>query len=169
MFSLRVIAHLFLCFSAGRSFATKRLFCRPTSSCLFAAVATENSTVSTVWPPTSVTSILANDPEFVKPDRDLREYRYVRLPNNLEALLVSTSNIKSSEDMELNDDEEDDDEENGNTAAQVEAAAVHVQAGHFDDTIPGLAHFHERKLLVCCMYYCSLSAFLTSLQSFLSL
>lgn len=31
---------------------------------------------------------------------------------------------------------------------KVEAAAVHIQAGHFDDTIPGLAHFHEHMYVV---------------------
>ena len=30
----------------------------------------------------------------------------------------------------------------------VEAGAVHVQAGHFDDTVPGLAHFHEHLLFL---------------------
>ncbi|KAL3920974.1 MAG: hypothetical protein SGILL_002995 [Bacillariaceae sp.] len=145
-----VIAHLVLCFSAGRSFATKRLFSRPlaaTTTSLFAAVATENSTspVSTLTPPSATTtSILADAPDFVKPDRDLREYRYIRLPNNLEALLVSTSNTRKS-DGDI-DDVDAEDSDSGSAASQVEAAAVHVQAGHFDDTIPGLAHFHERKL-----------------------
>ena len=152
MYSLRVIAHLFLCFSAGRSFATQRLFSRPVAATtsLFAAVATENSTspVSTLAPQTT-TSILADSHEFVKPDRDLREYRYIRLPNNLEALLVSTANTKTRGD-EIDDVElELEDLDGGSAAAQVEAASVHVQAGHFDDTIPGLAHFHERKMIAC--------------------
>jgi hypothetical protein len=110
---------------------------------------------------------LADAPDFIKPDRDLREYRYIRLPNNLQALLVSTAKAAAEEysddeelvEMEETDDEDGEDvEEDGEegeslssaaAAAQVEAAAVHVQAGHFDDTIPGLAHFHERTYVEC--------------------
>ena len=85
--------------------------------------------------PTSValdpeTVILADAKDFIKPDRDRHEYRYIKLKNNLQVLLVSTAGAKTSED-----------------AAQVEAASIHVQAGHFDDTIPGLAHFHEHMLV----------------------
>jgi hypothetical protein len=123
-------------------------------------VATENSTsfsssfsTATIGIPTT---ILADAPNFIKPDRDLREYRYIRLPNNLRALLVSTGKAASATEYVDDDDHDgsrdhlEDDIDNGSSsssAAQVEAAAVHVQAGHFDDTIPGLAHFHERKLL----------------------
>jgi hypothetical protein len=72
----------------------------------------------------------------------------------LEALLVSTG--KAASDSEYDDDGSDshhldedfNDGASSATAAQVEAAAVHVQAGHFDDTIPGLAHFHERTLVM---------------------
>ena len=67
------------------------------------------------------TEILADDPQFVKPDPDNHEYRCIKLSNNLKVLLVSTSHTSS-------DDEK---------SAKVEAASVHVQAGHFDDTIPG--------------------------------
>ena len=67
--------------------------------------------------PTS-TTILADDDQFVKPERDPRRYRVVRLANNLVALLVC-------DEM--------------SSGIGVEAASVHVQAGHMDDTIPGLA------------------------------
>ena len=68
---------------------------------------------------TNETIILADSGDFVKPQRDLRQYRAIILPNNLQVLLVS------------------DQMETGQVG--VEAASVHVQAGHMDDTIPGLA------------------------------
>ena len=98
------------------------------------------------------TVILADADEFIKPDRDMRDYRVIKLQNNLQALLVSTSNTNG----------EDDD------SARVEAASMHIQAGHFDDTIPGLAHFYEH-MLVCMDYWktvrvcCETNAQLTSL------
>lgn len=72
------------------------------------------------------TTIVADSEEFQKPDRDVNEYRYIRLKNNLQILLVSSENACSAEEE----------------SAKSEAASVHVQAGHFDDTVPGLAHFH---------------------------
>jgi hypothetical protein len=80
------------------------------------------------------TEILVDAPEFIKPDRDLSQYRWIKLENNLQVLLVSTAPDKS-------DSEKD-------SAAKSEAASIHVQAGHFDDTIPGLAHFHEHMLFL---------------------
>jgi len=64
------------------------------------------------------TKILADGDDFIKPTLDTRSYRSILLPNNLQALLVS-------------DPETD-----------VEAGAVHIKAGHFDDpdTRAGLAH-----------------------------
>jgi Secreted/periplasmic Zn-dependent peptidases, insulinase-like len=64
------------------------------------------------------TRIVANDQDFLKPALDTRHYRCIVLPNNLQVLIVS-------------DPETD-----------VEAAAVHIKAGHFDDpdTRAGLAH-----------------------------
>jgi hypothetical protein len=81
----------------------------------------------------SGTKILADEPEFAKPDRDMHEYRYIQLANNLKVLLVSTAKASSGSADEK--------------SSKVEAASVHVQAGHFDDTIPGLAHFHEHMLV----------------------
>jgi hypothetical protein len=63
-------------------------------------------------------TILTEDREFIRPERDLRSYRLIRLPNNLQCLLVC---------------------DNMKTGMGVEAASIHVQAGHFDDTLPGLA------------------------------
>lgn len=77
------------------------------------------------------TVILADADEFVKPDLDKREYRVIKLKNNLQALIVSTSKTAG----------EDDD------SSQVEAASMHIQAGHFDDTVAGLAHFYEHMLV----------------------
>lgn len=71
------------------------------------------------------TVILANDEEFVKPLPDQRHYRAVLLENGLRVLLVSAPQ------------------------SDVEAGALHVQAGHFDDDVrPGLAHFHEHMYVV---------------------
>jgi len=81
------------------------------------------------------TEILADAPDFIKPDRDMSQYRWIKLKNNLQVLLVSTAPDKIDSDDE-------------NSGAKVEAASVHVQAGHFDDTIPGLAHFHEHMLFL---------------------
>ena len=78
------------------------------------------------------TKTLVDSAEFLKPERDLHDYRYIRLSNNLEVLLVSTEKAGSSEAK----------------SSTVEAASVHVQAGHMDDTISGLAHFHEHMLFL---------------------
>ena len=77
----------------------------------------------------ALVEILAHDHEFEKPDRDARQYRFIKLKqNNLQVMLIS------------------DQMEEGDVGA--EAASVHVQAGHFDDTIPGLAHFHEHMVFL---------------------
>ena len=68
--------------------------------------------------------MLANDVDFIKPLPDKRQYRAVLLKNNLQVLLVSSPE------------------------SDVEAGALHVQAGHMDDTRPGLAHFHEHMLFL---------------------
>ena len=52
----------------------------------------------------------------------------IRLANNLQVLLVSDRLAVGG--------------------VGVEAASVHVQAGHFDDTVAGLAHFHEHLLFL---------------------
>ena len=65
--------------------------------------------------------------DFIKPRLDNREYRAIRLSNSgLECLLVS------------------------DPLTDVESAAVHVKAGHFDDPADraGLAHFHEHMLFL---------------------
>jgi insulysin len=86
------------------------------------------TTTTTTTPSSSSSRIIADDADFVKPDRDRRLYRTIQLHNNLQVLLVSTQLTPGS--------------------TGIEAASVHVQAGHFDDTIPGLAHFHEHLLFL---------------------
>jgi insulysin len=71
---------------------------------------------------------LADADAFVTPERDPRKYRYLQLANGLHVLLAC--------------------DEQRTNGIGVEAASVHVQAGHFDDTIPGLAHFHEHMLFL---------------------
>ena len=74
----------------------------------------------------SKTQILAEDDAFIKPNLDTRLYRSILLPNNLQCLLVSDAET------------------------DVEAAAVHIKAGHFDDPADraGLAHFNEHMLFL---------------------
>lgn len=69
---------------------------------------------------TSRTIVLED--EFITPERDPRSYRLIKLPNNLVALIVSDG-LKEG--------------------VGVEAASVHVKAGHFDDTVPGLARTYD--------------------------
>ena len=95
-----------------------------------------SSTTATLEPPSSPsppslesnanTIILANDDEFIKSLPDKRSYRAITLSNQLTVLLVS------------------------DPTTDVEAASVHVRAGHFDDppTRAGLAHFHEHMLFL---------------------
>mmetsp|Transcript_34158 Transcript_34158/g.71910 ORF Transcript_34158/g.71910 Transcript_34158/m.71910 type:complete len:1204 (-) Transcript_34158:110-3721(-) len=74
----------------------------------------------------SGTKVLADDPEFIKSLPEKRQYRVIQLPNKLTVLLAS------------------------DPTTDVEAASVHVRAGHFDD-LPnraGLAHFHEHMLFL---------------------
>ena len=78
------------------------------------------------WDPSTVakeTVVLANDEEFIKSLPDKRQYRAITLPNQLTVLLAS------------------------DPTTDVEAASVHVRAGHFDDPADraGLAHFHEHS------------------------
>ena len=60
---------------------------------------------------TTTTKILARDEEFVKSLPDKRTYRAIKLPNKLTVLLAS------------------------DPTTDVEAASVHVRAGHFDDPV----------------------------------
>lgn len=96
------------------------------------AVATAENDTATFEVPAAETEIVVDADDFLKPERDLKDYRYIRLSNNLEVLLVSTAKATSSEEK----------------SSAVEAASVHVQAGHMDDTIAGLAHFHEHMLFL---------------------
>ncbi|KAL7547250.1 hypothetical protein ACHAWF_010572 [Thalassiosira exigua] len=75
---------------------------------------------------TAGTRVLADDDRFVKSLPDKRSYRAATLANSLTVLLVSDPD------------------------ADVEAASVHVRAGHFDDPPDraGLAHFHEHMLFL---------------------
>jgi len=126
---------------------------------VMAEVENETESVSTV--PTTTTSttsssttnhipneqgtiILVNDDEFTKPDLDMREYRIIQLKNNLQALIVSTSKTTTSAATGGEEEEEGDDD---SSSSYVEAASMHIQAGHFDDPIPGLAHFYEHMLV----------------------
>jgi len=110
-----------------------------TSTCLFQSTAavpdaetiiSSSSSTATVPSASGTTRIVANNFEFVKPDPDQRQYRWIKLANNLEVLLVSTTDTTTSSD---------EDDADGGDLSHVEAAAVHVQAGHFDDTIPGVS------------------------------
>ena len=102
------------CWLAARATPTFSHTCRAAVSIEEAGLLEEEQQQQTT------TKILADHPQFVVPERDLRQYRVIQLPNNLICLLVCDSLT---------------------SGVGVEAASVHVQAGHFDDTLPGLAHF----------------------------
>ena len=70
-------------------------------------------------------TILASD-DVEKPDLDTRSYRVLRLPNQLEALLISDPETDKS------------------------SAALDVNVGYFNDPpeIPGLAHSLEHLLFM---------------------
>jgi len=95
----------------------------------------ENEIISPESDPTATSNetcigmskVLANDADFIKPELDTRQYRSIRLPSsNLQVLLVSDSET------------------------DIEAASVHIRAGHFNDppNRAGLAHFHEHMLFL---------------------
>uniref|UniRef100_A0A7S4RX98 Peptidase M16 N-terminal domain-containing protein n=1 Tax=Ditylum brightwellii TaxID=49249 RepID=A0A7S4RX98_9STRA len=78
-------------------------------------------------PTTEATKVLVDDSLFLKPTPDTRHYRSITLPSNsLQVLLVS------------------------DPKTDIEAASIHVKAGHFNDprTRAGLAHFHEHMLFL---------------------
>jgi len=129
------ISLLFLCASAGQSFLNKprsRSFWKSLStisiaspehvsgSTIFAeALAGTSEGLVGTQPASSETEVLVASEDFMKPDRDLRQYRYIRLKNNLKVLLVRNPIQPKT---------------NVDNAATVEAAAMHIQAGHFDDS-----------------------------------
>lgn len=63
------------------------------------------------------------DVSIIKPDRDVRSYRYLTLPNGLEVILVN------------------------DPFAEQAAASMFIRAGHMQDPaqLAGLAHFHEHS------------------------
>lgn len=101
-----------LCFVESVSGWTANHSPRSSSSGFVRAAPTTSASLET----STDVEIIAED--FVKPDRDPRQYRLVRLPNKLLVLLVSDA---------------------VDSGVGIEAASVHVKAGHFDDTVPGLA------------------------------
>ena len=124
--------------SASQSFVAKtshaaplgrRWSTRPAATFLKSATLDTNSETASTSTTSRPTTILADAADFLKPDRDRYEYRAIQLANNLQVLLTSTAGAGDE------------------NSAKVEAASIHVQAGHFDDTIPGLAHFHEHMLV----------------------
>ena len=74
--------------------------------------------------PSSKTEILVDDSAFKRPAVDSRQYRLLKLANGLEVALVSDRDADEA------------------------GAALSVKAGSFDDTLLGLAHFHEHMLFL---------------------
>lgn len=70
--------------------------------------------------------VLFDDQSFLKPDLDDRKYRYIKLPNDLEVLLIQDPTTDKA------------------------AAALDVNIGSFEDPedLPGLAHFCEHLLFM---------------------
>jgi hypothetical protein len=100
-----------------------------TGSSVIVDQVSDTTTTSTTTVETDTIQILAHENDFIKPDCDKRQYRTLVLPNNLQVLLVS--------DMMT-------------SGVGIEAASVHVRAGHFDDSIPGLA----RTFFYICSFCC---------------
>ena len=77
-----------------------------------------------------------------------------------------------AEDKEQDEDMEEEEElvssssSSSSSPVGTEAASVHVQAGHFDDTIPGLAHFHEHMLFLGTQKYPSEEEYESYLSQF---
>lgn len=61
--------------------------------------------------------------EIIKPERDDRDYRYIKLPNGLSAVVISDSHTETS------------------------AASMWIRVGHMQDPeeLAGMAHFHEHS------------------------
>lgn len=75
------------------------------------------------------------DVSIIKPDRDVRSYRYLTLPNGLEVVLVNDPFTEQA------------------------AASMFIRAGHMQDPaqLAGLAHFHEHSKRGVIRYYCCTS------------
>eukprot|EP00903_Cladosiphon_okamuranus_P005475 g5460.t1 len=76
---------------------------------------------------TAVASVeTVDDVSIIKPDRDVRSYRYLTLPNGLEVVLVNDPFTEQA------------------------AASMFIRAGHMQDPaqLAGLAHFHEHMLFL---------------------
>jgi len=88
---------------------------------------TEESTALNPSEQTLRSKILATDSEFQKSLPDTRSYRVISLPQNSLTVLLASD-----------------------PQTDVEAASMHVRAGHFDDPPhrAGLAHFHEHMLFL---------------------
>ena len=86
----------------------------------------EEEVASPAPPSSGETRTLAADADFIKSLPDSRSYRAIELSNGLKCLLVS------------------------DPQTDVEAGAVHINSGHFQDPErrPGLAHFHEHMLFL---------------------
>eukprot|EP01082_Thalassiosira_pseudonana_P014750 g13239.t1 g13239 contig8:228642-231771(-) len=133
-FSLRRLSSLATASSSSK--VNHSSITRTTAAFASPVVLPENITDSTIFTTkqsnpassslSSSTIILAQDSQFIKSLPDKRQYRAITLPNSLTVLLTSDPNT------------------------DVEAASVHVRAGHFDDPAnrAGLAHFHEHMLFL---------------------
>lgn len=116
-------SHLFLLIGGAQAFANpfhRRDFSVGRSNSKLEATTLESLTEATK------TVVIATDSEFIKSDPEKRQYRAITLSNQLTVLLAS------------------------DPTTDVEAASVHVRAGHFDDPAnrAGLAHFHEHMLFL---------------------
>lgn len=71
----------------------------------------------------AVAADTAEEVSIIKPDRDVRSYRYLTLPNGLEVVLVNDPFTEQA------------------------AASMFIRAGHMQDPaqLAGLAHFHEHS------------------------
>uniref|UniRef100_A0A2K6T8U3 Nardilysin convertase n=1 Tax=Saimiri boliviensis boliviensis TaxID=39432 RepID=A0A2K6T8U3_SAIBB len=125
----------------------------------------------------------AGDPEIIQSPRDPKQYRYIKLQNGLQALLISDLSNMEEEEKEVVLEEEDDDEASGaetqdddeesfddedefdeleeraearkKTTEKQSSVALCVGVGSFTDPddLPELAHFLEHMVFMGCLKY----------------
>ena len=113
-------------------------------------------------------------PKPVKSSQDVKDYKVIKLPNGLQALLISDTSYdlekldeeeaemaenatedeseEDEDDEEMSEDDNEDDEssENSSSGLKKSAAGLSIKMGSFSDPheLPGLAHFLEHMVFM---------------------
>ena len=116
-------------------------------------------------PPAASAVTVREELDGTKPESDPKSYRFVRLANGLECVLIhdpaaaaaaDDDDSEGEDDGDDGDDDDDDDDDGdgdddgGGGVGGRAAAAMAVAAGSWDDpeALPGLAHFCEHMLFM---------------------